>query len=116
MAYAGLGFQLLRQIVKSVDERGRLLDYATSKKMSWWEENRVCRIDEAESAKERSEIKDIFALELASAVALSAAGSDGKPPRLKHLEKLTAMQTFYVSYCSHFCREIGKAGHVQPGG
>ncbi|KAL3258422.1 hypothetical protein MRX96_046412 [Rhipicephalus microplus] len=108
MAYAGLGFQLLRQIVKSVDERGRVLDYDTNKRMKWWEENRMCKIDGAVSLKERKEIKDIFALELVSAVAQTATASDGKPARLKHLETLTTMQTFYVSYCSHFCGEIGE--------
>ncbi|KAH7942898.1 hypothetical protein HPB52_002075 [Rhipicephalus sanguineus] len=107
MAYAGLGFQLLRQIVRTVDERGRLVVHATAKK-SWWEENRVCKINEAESASERREIKDLFALELTSKVAQSSAAVDRKPPRLKHLEKLTAVQTFYVSYCSHFCGEIGE--------
>ncbi|KAL3247455.1 hypothetical protein MRX96_057052 [Rhipicephalus microplus] len=108
MAYAGLGFQLLRQIVKCVDERGRVLDYDTNKRMKWWEENRMCKIDDAVSLKERKEIKDIFALELVSAVAQTAAASDSKPARLKHLEKLTTTQTFYVSYCSHFCGEIGE--------
>ncbi|XP_049273522.1 endothelin-converting enzyme 1-like [Rhipicephalus sanguineus] len=107
MAYAGLGFQLLRQIVRTVDERGRQVEHATAKK-SWWEENRVCKINEAESASERREIKDLFALELTSKVAQSSAAVDRKPPRLKHLEKLTAVQTFYVSYCSHFCGEIGE--------
>ncbi|KAH6942653.1 hypothetical protein HPB50_008957 [Hyalomma asiaticum] len=106
MAYAGLGFQLLRQLVKSVDERGRQLDYATGKKIGWWEENRVCEIHRPKSTKEKREIKDLFALELALAVSQNAAAADVTAPRLKHLEKLTAVQTFYVSYCSHFCGEF----------
>ncbi|KAH7950359.1 hypothetical protein HPB49_023046 [Dermacentor silvarum] len=110
MTFAGLGFQLLRQLVKSVDERGRQVDYATGKKISWWEENRACKIKKATSAKERREIKDLFALELALAIAEKVAEADGLPLRLKFLENLSPVQTFYVSYCSHFCGERGEQG------
>ncbi|XP_050029996.1 uncharacterized protein [Dermacentor andersoni] len=103
MAFAGLGFQFLRQLVKSVDERGRLLDYATGDKITWWEEKRTCKITTAVSTKERQEIKDLFAFELALATAKKVAEADGLPLRLKFLENLSPVQTFYVSYCSNFC-------------
>ncbi|XP_077490940.1 membrane metallo-endopeptidase-like 1 [Amblyomma americanum] len=107
MTYAGLGFQFARQMVRSVDERGRRLDYSTGTYLSWWEENETCRIKKTQSARERKMIKDLFALEMALATMKKASAADGYPLQVKLLEKFSPMQTFYISYCSHFCGEYG---------
>ncbi|XP_049518771.1 neprilysin-1-like [Dermacentor silvarum] len=110
MSYAGLGFQLARQIVRSVDLRGRALD-RTGHSKCWWKLSkrgeRPCRLDRAKSAKERLLVADLFALDVAlEAMRASLLQDPTEPPlRLKSLERLTEVQTFYVSYCSHFCGE-----------
>ncbi|KAH7942933.1 hypothetical protein HPB52_002708 [Rhipicephalus sanguineus] len=98
MTYAGLDFNLARQALRSVDLRGRALDGA-GQNISW--------LDVAKSVAERRSITDLFALDLALAAMQQASEKDRekRPLRLKYLEGLTATQTFYVSYCSHYCGE-----------
>ncbi|XP_077528117.1 neprilysin-2-like [Haemaphysalis longicornis] len=110
MAYAGLGFQFARQLVRSIDDRGRTVDSA-GRNVSWWQqlgERSLCRYDKATSPEERRQLADLFALSLArDAMKTSAPRTSGssQPARLPSLEKLTEEQTFYVSYCSHYCGE-----------
>lgn len=110
MTYAGLGFNLARQALRSVDLRGRELDSA-GRNTSWWQPGKPgespCRLDVAESVAERRSIADLFALDVAlAAMKLSSQENrDKRTTRLKSLEFLTATQTFYVSYCSHYCGE-----------
>ncbi|XP_075557281.1 endothelin-converting enzyme 1-like [Dermacentor variabilis] len=111
MTYAGLGFNLARQALRSVDLRGRALD-AAGRNASWWQPGKPgespCRLDVAESVAERRWVADLFALDVAlAAMELSSEGNPNKRPlRLKSLESLTASQTFYISYCSHYCAEL----------
>ncbi|XP_065286359.2 uncharacterized protein [Dermacentor albipictus] len=105
MTYAGIGFQFARKLVSCIDWRGRFHDYdGASTASTWWERedsSAQCRLDKARSAHEARAIGDLFALDVALAAMKSV--SDASPLRLKLLEKLTATQTFYVSYCSRFC-------------
>ncbi|KAH6942520.1 hypothetical protein HPB50_006945 [Hyalomma asiaticum] len=108
MTYAGIGFQFARKLVSCVDRRGRFRDYdGASTGASWWLREAgspECRLDKARSAQEASAISDLYALD-ASLAAMKKV-SDDAPLRLKLLEKLTGTQTFYVSYCSRFCRDL----------
>ncbi|XP_075558515.1 uncharacterized protein LOC142590344 [Dermacentor variabilis] len=107
MTYAGLGFQLARQMVRAVDNRGRLLtfdgrpeappkDNQTSQK---------CRLAMAKTSTERRVVRDLFALDLSLAAMKDAVAADSTPLQLKSLEHLGPEETFYVSYCDHFCDE-----------
>ncbi|XP_050029470.1 uncharacterized protein [Dermacentor andersoni] len=110
MTYAGLGFNFARQALRSVDLRRRALD-AAGRDTSWWQPGKPgespCRLDVAGSVAERRWVADLFTLDVAlAAMELSSEGNPNKRPlRLKSLESLTASQTFYVSYCSHYCAE-----------
>ncbi|KAK8781276.1 hypothetical protein V5799_017381 [Amblyomma americanum] len=64
------------------------------------------RLDNAKSATERRLVGDIFALDVAVKAMLKSSEID--PDRwlkqqLKSLEKLSAAQIFYISYCNHYC-------------
>ncbi|KAH6938752.1 hypothetical protein HPB50_012411 [Hyalomma asiaticum] len=110
MTFAGIGFKVARQIVRSMDMHGRTLD-STGRKRLWWPpenpKQQQCRFDVAKTAKERSLLTELFAID----VALEAMQESATPKsrkslmRLKFLEWLSDEQTFYVSYCSHYCGE-----------
>ncbi|KAH6942338.1 hypothetical protein HPB50_003924 [Hyalomma asiaticum] len=103
--YAGLGFQLARQLVRAIDERGRTLDYAGNS-AAWWQQeanSSECQMSEAATPSDRRAVAELFALDVALAAMEESARSDKSPLRLKGLEELNEGQTFYVSYCSHFC-------------
>ncbi|KAH6942216.1 hypothetical protein HPB50_001785 [Hyalomma asiaticum] len=105
MTYAGLGFQLARQLVRVVDKRGRTLDY-DGRPFSWWNESAghpQCRLSTATSPREQRAVADLFALDVAITAMEEAARGSSSPLRLKLLESLSAEQVFYVSYCSHYC-------------
>ncbi|KAL1438479.1 hypothetical protein MTO96_048090 [Rhipicephalus appendiculatus] len=94
MTYAGLGFQLARQLVRIVDERGRTLDY-DGRPYSWWNENTghpKCRLSTATSPTEQRAVADLFALDVAYAAMEEATRRSTSPLRLKLLD-----------YCSHYC-------------
>ncbi|KAK8773097.1 hypothetical protein V5799_012342 [Amblyomma americanum] len=65
------------------------------------------RLDAAKSSGERRQLGDLFALDVAflAMQTSSVQDPDKWPLRLKSLEALTEVQTFYVSYCSHHCYE-----------
>ncbi|KAH9365158.1 hypothetical protein HPB48_021628 [Haemaphysalis longicornis] len=48
-----------------------------------------------------AKIRDVLALNVALETMKGVSGR--QPRRLKLLDNLTPEQTFYVSYCSHFC-------------
>ncbi|KAH7977577.1 hypothetical protein HPB49_002554 [Dermacentor silvarum] len=102
MAYSGLGFQLARALVRTVDEHGRRLNYL-GRESDWWEKVQNCTWDLAESEQEKREIADLFALELALDALRKSSGRDRLPQKIRGLEILSETQTFFVSYCSHFC-------------
>ncbi|XP_075726164.1 uncharacterized protein LOC142767807 [Rhipicephalus microplus] len=107
MTYAGLGFQFARQLVRTVDERGRHLDFAgrplASPKHN--DTRRECRLSIAKTSTERRAVGDLFALDIAMAAMKEAEAADFVLLQLKSLEHLSPEQTFYVSYCDHFCDE-----------
>ncbi|KAH6942215.1 hypothetical protein HPB50_001784 [Hyalomma asiaticum] len=110
MTYAGLGFNLARQVLRSVDLRGRVLDGA-GRNTSWWQLRKPrespCRLDASRSHAERRSIADLFALDVALTAMQKSSERNREKRflRLKSLEGLSATQTFYVSYCSHYCGE-----------
>ncbi|KAH7961295.1 uncharacterized protein LOC119385770 [Rhipicephalus sanguineus] len=110
MTFAGLGFKVARQMARSLDMHGRTLD-STGSTIPWWQpansKQQQCRFDVAESDMERSLLIDQFAIEVAleAMQASSALRPSKSPKRLKFLEWLSDEQTFYVSYCSHYCSE-----------
>ncbi|KAL1430277.1 hypothetical protein MTO96_015157 [Rhipicephalus appendiculatus] len=107
MTYAGLGFQFARQLVRTVDERGRDLDFAgrphSASKRN--DTGRKCRLSTARTSTERRAVGDLFALDIAMAAMKAAEAADFVLLQLKSLEHLSPEQTFYVSYCDHFCDE-----------
>ncbi|XP_077491657.1 uncharacterized protein LOC144102220 [Amblyomma americanum] len=62
-----------------------------------------CRLTSARDPHERRAVADLFALDVALAAMQRAALTDTSPLRLKSLQGMNGVQTFYVSYCSHFC-------------
>ncbi|KAL3188725.1 hypothetical protein MRX96_022231 [Rhipicephalus microplus] len=107
MTYACLGFQFARQLVRTVDERGRDLDFAgrphaTPKPNDTRHE---CRLSTAKTSTERRAVGDLFAIDIAMAAMKEAEAADFVLLQLKSLEHLSPEQTFYVSYCDHFCDE-----------
>ncbi|XP_075728105.1 uncharacterized protein LOC142769093 [Rhipicephalus microplus] len=110
MTFAGLGFKVARQMARSLDMHGRTLDN-TGRTIPWWKlenpKQQQCRFDVAQSDTERSLLIDQFAVHVAlEAMRASSALKPSKSPtRLKLLEWLSDEQTFYVSYCSHYCSE-----------
>ncbi|KAK8773114.1 hypothetical protein V5799_012359 [Amblyomma americanum] len=62
-----------------------------------------CRLTTARDPHERRAVADLFALDVALAAMQRAALTDTSPLRLKSLQGMNGVQTFYVSYCSHFC-------------
>ncbi|KAK8772779.1 hypothetical protein V5799_023976 [Amblyomma americanum] len=102
MTFSGLGFQLARQVVRAVDERGRSLDHE-GHNTSWWEQQTPCALNKAHSGAEKSTVADLFALEVSLAALRRSSGDDLSAMRLQLLEKFSPVQTFYISYCSHFC-------------
>ncbi|XP_077525881.1 neprilysin-2-like [Haemaphysalis longicornis] len=107
MTYAGLGFQLSRRLIKTIDDHGRAVDRYTGKAMNWWEERLQCRIAKLHTPKEKKLLGDLFALDLAVAAMANVSAVNSGPLRLTYLEKWTPLRTFYVSYCSHFCEQLG---------
>ncbi|KAK8788118.1 hypothetical protein V5799_022106 [Amblyomma americanum] len=67
--------------------------------------SRECRVSKANTSAEQRFLTDLFALDLSLVAMNSAAAVDESPLQLKSLEGLSVTQTFYVSYCSHFCEE-----------
>ncbi|XP_050040633.2 neprilysin-like [Dermacentor andersoni] len=106
MTYSGLGYQFARQLVRVVDERGRKLDY-TGSEIPWWEQQGKCALDRAATKREMKEVADLFALDVALAALKSSAASSHEGGLstlgIKLLEMFSPLQTFYISYCSHFC-------------
>nr|XP_050033018.2 neprilysin-1-like [Dermacentor andersoni] len=101
LAYSGLGFQLARALVRAVDQRGRTID-ATAVAEEVWTQVEKCRLDSANTSRERDAVARLFALE----VALAALGENVQLDRLDRLgglERLTGLQTFYVNFCASFC-------------
>uniref|UniRef100_A0A224YC97 Endothelin-converting enzyme n=1 Tax=Rhipicephalus zambeziensis TaxID=60191 RepID=A0A224YC97_9ACAR len=96
-AYSGLGFQIARALVRTVDERGRTDGTAKDE----WKQVAKCRLDSANTSLERDAVARLFALDVALAALRSNAQNrlDG----LEGLEKLTGLQTFYVNFCGKFC-------------
>lgn len=97
LTFSGLGFQLARALVRTVDERGRTMD-DTAVAEGGWTQGEKCRIDVANTSRERDAVARLFALD----VALSALRSNSHN-WLEGLEQLTGLQTFYVNFCSKFC-------------
>ncbi|KAL1425137.1 hypothetical protein MTO96_019483 [Rhipicephalus appendiculatus] len=110
MTFAGLGFKVARQMARSLDMHGRTLDSA-GRRIPWWQpenpKQQQCRFDVAESDMKRSLLIDQFAIDVALEAmrASSVLKPNTSPNRLKLLEWLSDEQTFYVSYCSHYCSE-----------
>ncbi|KAL1438472.1 hypothetical protein MTO96_048083 [Rhipicephalus appendiculatus] len=106
MKHADLSFNLARRALRSVDLRGRALDGAGQ---NVWQPGKPGWTS-PKSVLERRSIADLFTLNLALA-AMQQATEEGTARRgpcdLKYLEGLTATQTFYVTYCSHYCGEPG---------
>ncbi|XP_070389262.1 neprilysin-like isoform X2 [Dermacentor albipictus] len=102
MTYSGLGFQLARALVRTVDEHGRRFNYI-GRESDWWQKVQNCTWDLAESQHEKREISDLFALELALDALRKSSRRDHLPQKIRGLEILSETQTFFVSYCSHFC-------------
>ncbi|KAK8786778.1 hypothetical protein V5799_023446 [Amblyomma americanum] len=102
MAYGGLGFHLARALVRAVDEHGRRLDHLGREK-SWWEQTRKCKWDLAHSGLEKRMIADLFALEVALSALKRSSGTGYGSHRIRGLESLSEAQTFFVSFCSHYC-------------
>ncbi|KAL1475318.1 hypothetical protein MTO96_019981 [Rhipicephalus appendiculatus] len=96
-AYSGLGFQIARALVRTVDERGRTDGTAADE----WKQVAKCRLDSANTSRERDAVARLFALDVALAALRSNAQNrlDG----LEGLEKLTGLQTFYVNFCGKYC-------------
>ncbi|KAH6942497.1 hypothetical protein HPB50_006852 [Hyalomma asiaticum] len=105
MTYAGLGFQFARQLVRTVDHRGRGLDFAgrPSGSSRLNQTRPKCRLSTAKTSTERREIGDLFALDISMAAMKQADSTDSAPLQLKSLEHLSPEQTFYISYCDQFC-------------
>lgn len=97
-AYSGLGFQIARALVRTVDEHGRTTDDTAKHE---WKQVAKCRLDSTNTSRERDAVVRLFALN----VALEALRSNTKNQLegLEGLEQLTGLQTFYVSFCSKFC-------------
>ncbi|XP_075546327.1 uncharacterized protein LOC142579721 [Dermacentor variabilis] len=106
MTYSGLGYQFARQLVRIADERGRKLDY-TGSEIPWWEQQGKCALDRATTKRDMKEVADLFALDVALAALKSSAASSHEGGLstlgIKQLEMFSPLQTFYISYCSHFC-------------
>ncbi|XP_070396747.1 neprilysin-2-like [Dermacentor albipictus] len=102
MAYSGLGFQLARALVRTLDEHGRRLNYR-GRESDWWDKVQNCTWDLAETERKKREIADLFALELALDALRKSSWRDRLPQKIRGLEMLSETQTFFVSYCSHFC-------------
>ncbi|KAK8757015.1 hypothetical protein V5799_000285 [Amblyomma americanum] len=102
MSYAGLGFQVSENIAKAITGRGRAID-DTGAKRFWWSAQDTCLWDHAKSSQEKEAIRWRFALRLAT----EAMGNHAVDPfvKLKSLEYMSGKQTFYASFCSHFCDE-----------
>ncbi|KAH7949945.1 hypothetical protein HPB49_017534 [Dermacentor silvarum] len=107
MTYAGLGFQFARQLVRAVDDRGQSLTFDGRPQASPKdnENSQKCRLSIAKTATERRAVGDLFALDLCLAAMKDAVAADSTPLELKSLEYLSPEQTFYISYCDHFCDE-----------
>ncbi|XP_054925438.2 membrane metallo-endopeptidase-like 1 [Dermacentor andersoni] len=101
LAYSGLGFQLARALVRAVDQRGRTID-ATAVAEEVWTQVERCRLDSANTSRERDAVARLFALEVAQA-ALGENVQLDRLDRLEGLERLTGLQTFYVNFCANFC-------------
>lgn len=101
LAYSGLGFQLARALVRAVDQRGRAID-ATAVAEEVWTQVEKCRLDSANTSRERDAVARLFALEVALA-ALRENAQDHRLDMLEGLEHWTGLQTFYVNFCANFC-------------
>ncbi|KAH7964471.1 hypothetical protein HPB51_027288 [Rhipicephalus microplus] len=102
MAYSGLGFQLARALVKTMDEHGRRLDNI-GHEHDWWEKTQNCTWDLAQSDDEKRGVADLFALKMALDAFKRSSSSSYQPVKIRGLEMLSDVQTFFISYCSNFC-------------
>ncbi|XP_037521728.1 endothelin-converting enzyme 1 [Rhipicephalus sanguineus] len=98
-AYSGLGFQIARALVRTVDERGRTTDGTA--RVLWKQVVANCRLDSASTSRERDAVARLFALDVALAALRSNA--QNRLEGLEGLEQLTGLQTFYVNFCGKFC-------------
>ncbi|KAH9377130.1 hypothetical protein HPB48_008267 [Haemaphysalis longicornis] len=104
MTYAGLGVQFARQLAKKIYHWSRF-GHPDEDSMARW--NRSGGVGVFETPKEGKAIVDSLAVEVALATVKKLAAVDGRQLKLQGLEKFTTVQTFYMSYCSHFCGQSG---------
>ncbi|KAL1486547.1 hypothetical protein MTO96_031342 [Rhipicephalus appendiculatus] len=104
MSYAGLGFQVAENMIGAIVDRGRGVDDTGSKRF-WWSASERCQWDQAPSAEEKAHVRRRFALRIATeALQRNVAGSSQDAfVQLKSMEQMSGRQTFYASFCSHFC-------------
>ncbi|KAH7944662.1 hypothetical protein HPB52_023071 [Rhipicephalus sanguineus] len=106
MSYAGLGFQVAENTIGAIVDRGRGVDNTRAKRF-WWSASERCQWDQARSAHEKAHVRRRFALRIATeALERNVAGSlQDAFVQLKSMEQMSGRQTFYASFCSHFCGE-----------
>ncbi|KAL1480177.1 hypothetical protein MTO96_051257 [Rhipicephalus appendiculatus] len=104
MSYAGLGFQVAENMIGAIVDHGRGVDDTGSKRF-WWSASERCQWDQAPSAEEKAHVRRRFALRIATeALQRNVAGSSQDAfVQLKSMEQMSGRQTFYASFCSHFC-------------
>ncbi|XP_070379846.1 neprilysin-like [Dermacentor albipictus] len=104
MSYAGVGFQVAENVLGAILDRGRGVDDTNAKRF-WWSASESCQWDLAKSDEEKAAARRLFALRIATE-ALQRNVNDSRDAfvQLKSMEQMSGRQTFYASFCSHFCR------------
>ncbi|XP_037579973.2 endothelin-converting enzyme homolog [Dermacentor silvarum] len=108
MAFSGLGFEMARSLVRAFDERGRMLDGYGQPDMRWGQKLK-CSLNDANSRREKRALADLFALNVTLRAFADTAKGVHSSPKLRFLESLSEEQTFFVSFCSHFCGDKDRA-------
>ncbi|XP_077485820.1 neprilysin-2-like [Amblyomma americanum] len=107
MTFSGLGFQIARSLVRAVDDRGRMLN-ATGVAWSAWERRRNCSIDFA-TIREIRDLAERFALNVSVRALTDNTPARRDSSKIPFLDSMTGSQTFFVSFCSHFCDDEERA-------
>ncbi|XP_054922598.1 neprilysin-2-like [Dermacentor andersoni] len=108
MAFSGLGFEMARALVRAFDERGRMLD-GKGQPDTRWRQKFKCWLNDANNRRDKRALADLFALNVTLRAFADATAGVHSYPKLRFLESLSEDQTFFVSFCSHFCGDRERA-------
>ncbi|KAH7942696.1 hypothetical protein HPB51_028621 [Rhipicephalus microplus] len=108
MMFSGLGFEIVRSLVRALDSHGRMLD-GKGQPDSRWAQKLKCSLYDAKIRREKQALAEVFALNVTLRAFEHSTSATQSYSKLRFLESMSEDQTFFVSLCSHFCGDKERA-------